>query len=336
MYTLLIGKPPYEAKDVKSTYKRILANMYSFPDHTPVSDRAKNLIRSMLQSKPELRPTLDEVSSHPFFTHADVRIPASLPQSSTQVEPKWRINSKDEIVVDTTSSSSSSENASTGGKSHSDAPEKATSSRRPLSTRSANANANANANPPPESGATKPSAVAAAPQPPPSSSSSSSSNSENKENKQTGKWAFKIYDDYLSSKSEDKSKSKTKPKSTTNNNNNDIADLTAKTAAFSLTEPKFSETKNISSKSSTLKPSSSSTKTATTENADVDMCALETMHQRLSQSFSNTDTLSTANNKIFDEGGKNSAATTWVTRYVDYTSKYGLGFLLNDGSAGGE
>jgi hypothetical protein len=26
--------------------------------------------------------------------------------------------------------------------------------------------------------------------------------------------------------------------------------------------------------------------------------------------------------------------TTWVTRYVDYTSKYGLGFLLNDGSSG--
>lgn len=25
---------------------------------------------------------------------------------------------------------------------------------------------------------------------------------------------------------------------------------------------------------------------------------------------------------------------TWVTRYVDYTSKYGLGFLLNDGSSG--
>ena len=26
--------------------------------------------------------------------------------------------------------------------------------------------------------------------------------------------------------------------------------------------------------------------------------------------------------------------TKWVTRYVDYTSKYGLGFLLNDGSSG--
>jgi polo-like kinase 1 len=28
------------------------------------------------------------------------------------------------------------------------------------------------------------------------------------------------------------------------------------------------------------------------------------------------------------------AATIWVVRYVDYTSKYGLGFLLNTGSAG--
>ena len=27
-------------------------------------------------------------------------------------------------------------------------------------------------------------------------------------------------------------------------------------------------------------------------------------------------------------------ANIWVTRYVDYTSKYGLGFLLNTGSAG--
>ena len=28
------------------------------------------------------------------------------------------------------------------------------------------------------------------------------------------------------------------------------------------------------------------------------------------------------------------AANIWVVRYVDYTSKYGLGFLLNTGSAG--
>lgn len=30
----------------------------------------------------------------------------------------------------------------------------------------------------------------------------------------------------------------------------------------------------------------------------------------------------------------NCGPKKWVTRYVDYTSKYGLGFLLNDGSSG--
>lgn len=49
LYTLLIGKPPFESKDVKSTYKRILANSYAFPEHTPVASDAKNLIRRMLQ-----------------------------------------------------------------------------------------------------------------------------------------------------------------------------------------------------------------------------------------------------------------------------------------------
>lgn len=29
---MLVGRPPYESKDVKSTYKRILANDFTFPD----------------------------------------------------------------------------------------------------------------------------------------------------------------------------------------------------------------------------------------------------------------------------------------------------------------
>jgi len=32
IYTLLIGKPPFETADVKTTYKKIRANTYSFPD----------------------------------------------------------------------------------------------------------------------------------------------------------------------------------------------------------------------------------------------------------------------------------------------------------------
>lgn len=49
LYTLLIGKPPFESKDVKSTYNRILANSYSFPDHTPICSQAKSLISMILQ-----------------------------------------------------------------------------------------------------------------------------------------------------------------------------------------------------------------------------------------------------------------------------------------------
>jgi polo-like kinase 1 len=49
MYTLLVGKPPYQSKDVKSTYKRILSNSYSYPDTVQVSGEAKSLISRMLE-----------------------------------------------------------------------------------------------------------------------------------------------------------------------------------------------------------------------------------------------------------------------------------------------
>ena len=49
LYTLLVGKPPFESKDVKSTYKRILTNSYSYPDHVTVCDEAKSLIKTILQ-----------------------------------------------------------------------------------------------------------------------------------------------------------------------------------------------------------------------------------------------------------------------------------------------
>lgn len=55
LYTILVGKPPYESKDVKSTYQRIIANDYRFPCNVEISDTAKDLISSMLQSVPSDR-----------------------------------------------------------------------------------------------------------------------------------------------------------------------------------------------------------------------------------------------------------------------------------------
>lgn len=37
IYTLIIGKPPFETNDVKTTYRRIKSNTYTFPDHITIS-----------------------------------------------------------------------------------------------------------------------------------------------------------------------------------------------------------------------------------------------------------------------------------------------------------
>ena len=87
VYTLLCGRPPYESKDVDSTYKRILHNQYSFPDHTEVSDAAKSLIQSILQLKPEKRLTLHQIEGHPFFTQPGVYTPAALTSAAMREVP---------------------------------------------------------------------------------------------------------------------------------------------------------------------------------------------------------------------------------------------------------
>ena len=44
IYTLIIGKPPFETSDVKTTYRKIRMNAYSFPEHVIISEAAKDLI----------------------------------------------------------------------------------------------------------------------------------------------------------------------------------------------------------------------------------------------------------------------------------------------------
>ena len=43
-YTMLVGKPPFETSDVKTTYRRIRMNAYSFPENAVVSSAARNLV----------------------------------------------------------------------------------------------------------------------------------------------------------------------------------------------------------------------------------------------------------------------------------------------------
>lgn len=85
IYTLIIGKPPFETTDVKATYDRIKKNSYSFPETVPISDPARELITRILSKDPARRPVLDEILNHDFFNLGSV--PKTLPQSFLACPP---------------------------------------------------------------------------------------------------------------------------------------------------------------------------------------------------------------------------------------------------------
>jgi polo-like kinase 1 len=85
-YTLLVGKPPFETSDVKTTYRRIRMNAYSFPENVPLSEQSKSLITRILVTEPSKRPSLSEISSHEFF-HQGNSIPKLLPPSTLACPP---------------------------------------------------------------------------------------------------------------------------------------------------------------------------------------------------------------------------------------------------------
>jgi polo-like kinase 1 len=85
MYTLLIGKPPFESSDVKATYKRIKSCMYSFPDDVEICEEAKSLISEILQLDPTKRPSIDEIFKNDYFNMNS--IPKLLPSSTLSVPP---------------------------------------------------------------------------------------------------------------------------------------------------------------------------------------------------------------------------------------------------------
>lgn len=85
LYTLLIGKPPFQTKDVKAIYRRIRENRYEFPPDKEISGPAMDLIMKILNSNPEQRPTLTEILQHPWFQ--DGPFPSYIPVSANDNAP---------------------------------------------------------------------------------------------------------------------------------------------------------------------------------------------------------------------------------------------------------
>uniref|UniRef100_A0A182S7L9 Protein kinase domain-containing protein n=1 Tax=Anopheles maculatus TaxID=74869 RepID=A0A182S7L9_9DIPT len=70
LYTLLVGKPPFDTDGVKSTLARVVLSNYSLPAH--LSSDVSDLIERLLKKNPTERIKLEEVLSHPFLSRYDL------------------------------------------------------------------------------------------------------------------------------------------------------------------------------------------------------------------------------------------------------------------------
>lgn len=73
---MLFGRPPFETKDVKMTYRKIKNNNYTFPPNRNVSESSKDFIRCLLKTEPSKRMPLDKLMTHEFFTNFPSVMPA--------------------------------------------------------------------------------------------------------------------------------------------------------------------------------------------------------------------------------------------------------------------
>ncbi|VDN97225.1 unnamed protein product [Rodentolepis nana] len=66
LYTLVVGHPPFDTREVRSTLNRVLAGNYEMPSH--LSPECTDLIICLLRQQPQDRIKLAEMIHHPFIT----------------------------------------------------------------------------------------------------------------------------------------------------------------------------------------------------------------------------------------------------------------------------
>ncbi|XP_025976757.1 serine/threonine-protein kinase PLK2 isoform X2 [Dromaius novaehollandiae] len=89
MYTMLLGRPPFETTNLKETYRCIREARYSLP--SSLLAPAKHLIASMLSKNPEDRPSLDDIIRHDFFLQGFT--PDRLSASCCHTVPDFHLSS---------------------------------------------------------------------------------------------------------------------------------------------------------------------------------------------------------------------------------------------------
>ncbi|EMP41379.1 Serine/threonine-protein kinase PLK2 [Chelonia mydas] len=89
MYTMLLGRPPFETTNLKETYRCIREARYTLP--SSLLAPAKHLIASMLSKNPEDRPSLDDIIRHDFFLQGFT--PDRLSSSCCHTVPDFHLSS---------------------------------------------------------------------------------------------------------------------------------------------------------------------------------------------------------------------------------------------------
>ncbi|GAB0090505.1 Serine/threonine-protein kinase polo [Sergentomyia squamirostris] len=84
MYTLLVGRPPFETKTLKETYSKIRKCEYKIPNVLRAT--AADMIVAMLQPHPSRRPSVNKLFTFEFL--AGSSIPVSLPTSCLTMPPR--------------------------------------------------------------------------------------------------------------------------------------------------------------------------------------------------------------------------------------------------------
>jgi polo-like kinase 1 len=84
LYTLIVGKPPFETSTLKETYSRIKNGQYTIPSH--VSNDGAEVIKKMLADTPIDRPRIHELTCLSWFK---LWTPESLPASALSTEPRF-------------------------------------------------------------------------------------------------------------------------------------------------------------------------------------------------------------------------------------------------------
>ncbi|CAM9121158.1 unnamed protein product, partial [Heterosigma akashiwo] len=368
LYTWLVGKPPYEAKDVKATYKRIVSNMYTFPERANLSQEAQSIIRRMLQLNPNMRPSLEEIERHPFFSSGP-EIPRRLPKSALSRPPTLA-----DCLIASAGGAHNTENHYNNEKKLSTAdpyalPSKedglrgaGPTSRRPLGALDSNTNGAGT-----DAAGGKPDQIREK-EPYPGRRYAPGATTEAIGSMplpaaRVGAKKFDIYNDFEKDKENAPPQlARPRPVPVSPENSMEIRDDPKALRASTGTQGggELSTTGGTGrapirrslegrgelgraasaggGESAAVKRKADEANEAGAEAVldQKDKDTLEAMHDRLSQSLADHAVAAVAPGEggVRPGGGAPGDEGLWVVRYVDYTSKYGLGFLLSNGSAG--